>query len=306
MKRVLIICIILIITLSGCSQTSAPKEKANQGVSATKTADSSFHYTEPLSLIEVKTALILKGLQLNDNQQESLTDYQINNVKPAVYTINQSDQVLLIYIFKSIADRIKVCWDWDGGLALIPSPQFLQKENYFTRSYSARNILIIEMLDVSMMHSIPEIEQVLKPLQNVVLSLNGSQKAVFEDKGTNWDVSYIVDYYQHWYKDDKGMTHLDQYSNGKWKVKYIGPDPQSIHNIRYKYKTPGEGGSGDGIFERIGEDYYLRIGNREGNIIPDKDSVITMAIQWDDKGEALNLKMLSRRSNLPLFLRAME
>lgn len=117
---------------------------------------------------------------------------------------------------------------------------------------------------------------------------------------------YSDDYYQHWYKDDRGLARVEQYSNGKWAVKYIGPDPQSIHDIRYEYKTPGRSSSGDGIIEKIGEDYYLRIGNGEGNIIPDKDSVITMTIQWAGKGESLNLKMLSRRSNLPLFLSALE
>ncbi len=306
MKRILIGFFIVMIALSGCSQASAPKEKTNQGVSPTGEADSSFKITPSLSLIQVKTALIMEGLKLNDNQQESSTYYQINNVKPAVYTINQSDQVLLIYIFRSIADRIKVCWDWDGGLALLSSSQFLQKENYFTRSYIAGNVLIIQMLDISAMKSIPEIEQFLKPLKNAVLSLNGSQEAVFVDKGTYWEASYIDDYYQHWYTDDRGLGHLEQYSNGKWTVKYIGPDPQSIHDIRYEYKTPGRGGSGDGIFEKIGEDYYLRIGNDTDNIIPDKDSIITITIQWAGKSESLNLKMLSKSSNLPLFLKAMD
>lgn len=94
----------------------------------------------------------------------------------------------------------------------------------------------------------------------------------------------------------EGLAHVDQYSNGKWAVKYIGSDPQSIHDIRYEYKTAGRSGSGAGIIEKIGEDYYLRIGNGEGNIIPDKDSVITMTIQWDGTEESLNLKMLSRSS----------
>jgi len=187
MKRILISFFVVMMALSGCSQTSVPDEKANQSVSPTETADSSFKYTVLLSLIEVKTALALEGLQLSNDQEASPTDYQINNVKPAVYIVNQSDQVLLVYVFKSIADRKDVCWD--GELGLITPPQFLQKENYFARSYIARNVLIIEMLDVSMRHSIPEIEQVLKPLQNAVLSLNGSQEAVFADKGTCWDAS---------------------------------------------------------------------------------------------------------------------
>jgi|GEM_PF-1264372 len=300
-NRVLISFFIVMLAISGCSQPSAITEKAKHSVSSSGTVDYRL-YTAPLSLIEVKTALILEGLQLSDNKEISPTDYQINNVKPAVYTINQSDQVLLIYIFKSIAERMEVCWD--GYLGFFPPPQFPQKENYLNRSYVAGNVLIIDMVDVSRMQSITEIEQVLKPLRKVVLSLNGSHEAVFADKGTNWDASYIVNYYEHWYKDDKGLAHVDQYSNGKWVVKYIGPDPQFVHDIRYECKTPGRSGSGNRNFLKIGEDYYLRIGNDEGNSIPDKDSVITITIQWDGKEESLNLKMISRKSNLPLFLSA--
>ncbi len=304
MQRILISICIVMIALSGCGQSLRPKENVDQSVSSMKTADACFLYIEPLSLIDIKTALTLAGLQFSDNKEVSPTAYQINNITPIVYTLNQSNQVLLVYIFKSIAERKEVCWD--GELGPLTPPQFLQKENYLTRSYTARNVLIIGMRDVSRMHSISEIEQGLKPLQKVMLSLNKSQEAVFADQGLYWDASYIVDYYQHWYKDDRGLTRLDQYSNGKWVVKYIGPDPRSIHDIRYEYKAPGQGGSGDGIFTKIGEDYYLRIGNGAGNIIPDKDSDITMTIQWSDKWESLNLKMLSSKSNLPLFLGAME
>jgi len=303
MKRVLISLFIAILALSGCAQPSAINEKAKHSVSPSGTVDYPL-YTAPLLLIDVKTALILEGLQLSDNKEISPTDYQINNVKPAVYKINRSDQVLLIYIFKSIADRKEV--SWDGSIGYFPPTQFPQNENYLTRSYNARNVLIIDMLDVSMMHSIPEIEQVLRPVRKAVLALNDTQEVVIADKGTYWDARYVVDYYQHWYKDDKGLTRLDQYSNGKWEVNYIGADQQSIHDITYEYKTPGRGGGGDGIIEKIGEDYYLRIGSDAGDIIPDKDSVCTLTIKWDGKEESLNLKMLSRRSNLPLFLRTME
>jgi hypothetical protein len=284
-------------------QPSLPKENANQSVSSTEAMSSHFYYVEPVSLVEIKTALTLAGLQISDNHEVNPTDYKINNITPIAYTINHSNQVIMVYIFKSIDERKEV--SWDRNLGDFPATQFPRKENYLAVSFNVRNALIIDMLDVSGMHSIQEAEQVLKPLQKAMLTLNGSQEAVFADRGTYWDARYVVDYYQHWYKDDKGVTRLDEYSNGKWAVKYIGPDPQSIHDIRYEYKTPGRGGSGDGIIVKTGEDYYLKIGNGRGHI-PDKDSVITLTIRWNSIEESLNLKMISRNSSLPLFLSVME
>lgn len=277
----------MMMALSGCYRPSAPKQEANSDVSSSGTPTSGFQYTELLSLDQFKTALFLQGLQLSDNQEANPAGYQIYNVNPAIYSIKHSNQVLLVYVFRSIEERIQA--SGAGGSGFFLKTQFPQKENCFSRTYAIRNVLMIVMVDVSMMHSIPEIERVLRPLQNVFLSLNDSQKAVFADKGTYWDARYVVDYYQHWYKDDRGTTHHDQYSNGKWAVKYIGPDPQSIRDIKYEYKTPGEGGSGDGILEKIGEDYCLRLANNERGDIPDKDTVCTITIQWDGKEESFKL-----------------
>lgn len=288
MKKILIGICIMAIAFSGCSCLSQPKENADQGVSSLETSASRFQYTEPLSLNEVKTALIFAGLPLIDDQKEVPTDYQIGTVTPAVYSTSPNNQ-LLVYIFNSIADRKAVCWS--GGLFDTPATRVPIKENHFTRSYTVKNVLIINLLNVNIMQINPTAnQQILKFLPRIALCLNDSQKAVFTDKGTNWDARYIVDYYQHWYKDDKGITQLDQFSNAKWVVKYIGPDPESIHNLRYEYKTPGTGGSGDGIYVKSGEDYYLKIGGEYGgNNIPDKDTVCTLTIQWNGREESLNL-----------------
>jgi len=130
-------------------------------------------------------------------------------------------------------------------------------------------------------------------LQQVARSLNGSQEVVFAAKGTHWDARYLVDYYQHWYKDDGGTTHVDQYSNRKWVIKYIGTDPESIHNTWYEYETPVSGGRGDGILAKSGEDYYLKIGSDDlSNSIPDKDDIIALTIRWDGQEASPFLKGL--------------
>ncbi|MDD4802201.1 MAG: hypothetical protein PHF24_04580 [Syntrophomonas sp.] len=290
MGKILISIFIFITVLAGCSVASLPPGNSSHGAAPAAISDSRFQYPEPYSLNQIKIAITLAGLQLSDNQKINPADYRINNVTPFVYSVNYHKQTILVYIFENIAERKKVCWN-GGELSDIPLTQISQAENYLIRSYIARNVLIVDMLDASKMHSIPEIEQVLKPVREVVLALNDAQKAVFSARGNDWDAQYTVDYYQNWYKDNRGLTRVDQYSKGKWTVKYIGPDPVAIQNINYEYKTPGRSGSGHAVLESIDEGYYLRLGHDEGGSIPAKDSVYSITIQWDGQEESLNLKM---------------
>jgi hypothetical protein len=128
--------------------------------------------------------------------------------------------------------------------------------------------------------------------------LNGTEEMVFADKSSHWDANLTIKYYQYWYKDNRDAIHICQRSNEKWLVKYLGPDPESVHNLKYKYTLLNGGGSGNiygpGILHKIGKDYYLQLGNSQSNGIPDKDDVYTLAIQWDDQKETLHLKSIKQ------------
>jgi len=292
MKKIAICFFIVAIGLSGCSSSSAPTCNLNQEGTPTEQVNSQFQYPEPFSLIQIETALTQAGLHLNDARVEGLTDFRVYNVTPAAYSVKASNHRLLVYVFKNIAERKKVLWFGEAvGLPTILSPLEGDRPG---RAYAVGNVLIIDLLDAKL---VPEYthadEQVLSILQKVVRSLNSSQEVVFAAKGTHWDARYLVDYYQHWYKDDDGTTHVDQYSNGKWEIKYIGTDPESIHSTWYEYETPVSGGRGNGIFAKTDEDYYLKIGGDNlSNSIPDKNDVIALTIRWDGQVASPFLKGL--------------
>ncbi|MEN6328620.1 MAG: hypothetical protein ABFD18_20730 [Syntrophomonas sp.] len=288
MKKVLLSIIIFSLVLSGCTPASQPKANTNQGESRIK-------YAECLTLGDIKTALAREDLQLIENKKESPAYYQLDYAMPAIFNIKDSNQILLIYVFHTIADCKEVSPYVGSWHIPIDIPQ---KGSYHPfRTYAVRNVLLIDMLDEIKPQDIkPMDELLLKALPQLMFSLNDSQKVIYNDRGTYWDAQYIVAYYQNWYKDKRGITQFDQHSKGKWMVKYIGPDPQSIKDLSYEYETLGHGGSGTDIgpLQKVGKNYYFGI-NNESSSIPDKSSVLTMTIKWDEKEESLKLRAANQK-----------
>jgi len=290
MKKVAIILVILMMALSGCKSPWKSAENRPKVSSETAT-DSAFGYTKPLTLENVKKTFAANGVELNTEQKENGGAYKIGNAVPNVYTIEPNNTILLVYIYQSIAQR-KEAFQSEGHIW--DSSQLPQAENLLSRAYPAKNVVIVYMLNPAKFQSNPAgFEQTAKSIDAAVYSLNQGQQLVFADKGEYWDASYTVKYYQHWYKDKTGTTNVVQNSSGTWSVKYLGADPESIRQIKYEYQVWGNSkGSinGPGILQKIGQDYYLRLGNKEGNGIPDQDDVYTLTIEWDGKKESLQLK----------------
>jgi hypothetical protein len=284
-KKVLIILFLMMIALSGCSSPTVPKENAQP----TDKQDSLFSYAKPLTLEEVKNAIILEGLQLSENQEEDSNEYAIDNVSPAIYTTKPNNNILMIYIYDSIALRTEACRRGEMGNDALS--QLPEKENWFTKAYTAKNVLIVNMCDIENFQSNAT---VWRSLGAAADSLNDIKELVFTDKGSYWDANLVINYYQHWYKDKKDVNNLDKYAKKQWHVKYLGSDPESVHLVKYEYTSNfGSGGSGTVSMKKIGNDYFLDMGSG-GNSIPVKDEVYTLTIQWGDKKESLYLKTINQ------------
>ncbi len=297
----------MVIALSGCSNHFMLKENAEQTASSVNERDSSFYYPKPLTLAEVKTAIIAQNLQLNENQEEIPKDYVINNVTPTIYKIDQNN-ILMIYIYESIALRKEACETGEiGYFDYFDSNKLPQKENWPTIAYTARNALIIDMTNMKNYQSnFTAFTRVWKALRAAADSMDGVKEMVFADKGNCWDARIVVRYYQNWYMVKDDTIGIDQYARKQWLVKYLGPDPEAIRHVKYKYTHQGGGGSGydngPGILQKIGKDYYLRLGNSGSSSIPYKDDVYTLKIQWGGKTETLDLKMIqgTNQYSLPI------
>jgi len=289
MKKLLICLFMLAVAVSGCSNQRMPDENPSQAGPAVENFDFRFQYDQPLTVDDVKLAFEHHGLNLIEGKDEP-PQYLIDKVSPSIYSVNDSKQVIYVYLFDSTAGRKQAVGEGGDPLNL-PTVFWPQPDGHMIRAYTSRNILIVDMLDLSMISNIPsKEEQVLKTIPNIMSALNNSQRTVFIAKSQNWDAQYLVEYYQHWYKDAAGVTHADQYSTGKWSVKYIGPNPESIQGIKYTYRTPAHGGSGDGIFAKEGEYYYLVLPEDKSNSIPTNNSVYTLTITSPGQEETLDLK----------------
>ena len=292
MKKALIILFIIMITLSGCANPTPSKENAEQNVSSENKSDSVFYYAKPLTLAQVTTTMMLEGFSFIENQEENANDYAINNVTPAIYTIKQNDNTLMIYIYKTIALRKEACWSGEIGYDHLS--QLPHKENWITRAFTAKNVLIIDMCNTEKFETNTTGILVWRSLKAAADSLNDVKELVFTDKGSYWDASLVIKYYKNWYKDREDKDNLDRYAEAKWLVKYLGSDPKSLHHIKYEYKGSYCSGSGTGSMEKIGKDYYLSMFGSGGNTVPYKDDIYTLTIHWDGKKETLHLKRISQ------------
>lgn len=291
MKRMLAFMVMaLAVSGWGCSGQSGQNGDAAKVGPAPGSSATGIQYDQPLTLDDVRLAFQHAGLTLADRQDIEPDNYAINSVIPAVYSISGSGQVICVYVYNDIAERIQVVQHHRLS-KYVPPSFFPVPEGYLARTYSTRNVLLVDVLEIGGQNDIPPGEnQVWKAIDAIVNSLDDIQQMNFAARSQNWDAEYLIEYYQHWYKDAAGVTHVDRYNTGKWSVLYTGANPESIQNIRYTYKTPGRSGSGDGIFDKEGNDYYLRIGQSGSSSYPVADGVYTLTITWDREEETLNLK----------------
>jgi len=295
MKKLFILLLIMMITLSGCSNPLANKEKSNPTSSSKEPA--LFQYTETLTVNDVTTALLAEGLPLIKTQTINPADYLIDDIKPMVYVVKQSDHFILLYDYKSITKRKEAEWTGDYFYHF-SSKNIPQKEPWFSRSFIAKNLVMIDMVDSEkFQQNYSAYDPFYKTLKMALFKLNNVHKMVFADKGRYFDARLNFEYYQHWYKDDQNRIGVDQYSNRKWQVKYLGSEPESLHAIRYEYRSSyGAGGSGTGLgIQKVGHDSFLEMGSSGSSSIPVKDTVYTLTIYWNGHKETLHLKAV------PLF-----
>lgn len=295
MKRLLLILFIIMIVLSGCTNPAVHHEDAKQNVSSTVNSGSLFDFAQPLTLAQVTTAMMLEGLPFTENRKENPDDYAINGVTPTIYTIKQNQNVLMIYIFESIALRQEACGNSEGAGYWI-ADKLPQNDEWLTVAYTAKNALIIDRINIEKYQS--DIAKILSPLRTAADSLNETKEMVFADQSSHWDAKYFVRYYQYWYQDSSGKIHICQYAHGRWLVKYLDSDAKSIHHLNYQYTLPDGNGSGNihgpGILDKKVGDYYFQLGNSVGRSIPNQDDVYTLTIQWDGNKETLHLKMIDQ------------
>jgi hypothetical protein len=235
-----------------------------------------------LTLKTVVKSFNAKGLALKENKSKLADDYILDGVKPAVYNIGETDDTLLIYIFKSFGEKKDILNKTDN----FKDPFTLEE-----RPFHAKNSLIVFMPS-KMPESRDELKsigQALNIISNVVFEdLNEGQERVHKGESESWEGTLTLRYYQHWFEED-GKLLYDSYYEKIPALQYKKYDIGNVGPITFKYEAGSSSGSSEGF--TINDEGYVELGRSGGTgAILSEDAEIRFTVKWGDKEEHMVLK----------------
>jgi hypothetical protein len=231
-----------------------------------------------LSVKQVVTYFAQAGLELKRDKSNPLISEEINGVKPVSFTIDKSEDQMLIYEYDDFKSRVDAARKWG------------EKGAEEGAIYSAKNILMIYVLG-SDEPSIEDVNRVAKVKEVVFNKLNNAQKIVFTGEGQYWQARMTVDYYENWFRKKDGSLNswdYDQYHFTNAELIYQGIDVSKLDEITYKFDSPS-GGQGGTV--KWCEDNLKHLGGSGGNgALPRKEQIYTVTVNWNGQLETFELK----------------
>lgn len=301
MKKSLLV-FLLVILLSGCTNPFINNAPA-QPVQSTEFL---LEYASPLSINDAAQAIQENGLTLSTTKSIDPSDFTFDGITPVVYEINKSGHYLLIYDYKKIGRLKDAGSSWYYSSVLFHDRYYPDTESWYSRPFMTKNLLLVFRINKDLWAKNNNIEDIFKSFSNAIYDLNKGVTFTYTDQSENFDARVKVSGFWYWYKDDKGCNYLEQDSQQKWEVRYLGPDPESIHDLHYWINTSGGFGSSSSsmhrgnILEKENNQYYLRLDDNDHRC-PDKDTVYTLKIKLNNqKVETLALRNI--QPTLAIFM----
>ena len=258
----------------------------NNQIRDSKTADtqSESNLASTLTWSEIEKSLSEKGfLPVKTTEDNGI--YKINDITPAIYCLNDTESILL-YEFSSIAERVR---NVPGShLADALAYQYPLSDTYSHWTFSTRNFLIVYRVDNKVVNEFL-LGNNLKIMKQVALDLNEGEEVLLHGKNQNWEAQAFIQYYQNWYKDEKGRIKADQMSQQVVSFKYCGIKDDKLQSIKYEYKYPS--GTGRGTVNNRSEDNdgWLSLGRIDSSFVPDSQTVCTLNLMWDNNNESIKM-----------------
>jgi hypothetical protein len=224
-----------------------------------------------------------QGVPLKKDSSKSPDEFALAGTKPAVYSIDENKGTLLVYTFKSFVERediVNKTNKFDNPFSILESP------------YKAKNALIVLLPAKT-----PETEEDLvnlsktnSKISNIVFKyLNDGKEITFKGQSSSWEGTFTLKYYEHWWQDEKGVLHHENYHTDYPAIKYKSSDIEAVGSIEFEYKTTHGGGSVTGA--ELGKDGYVKLGSSGGNgAMPRENEDINYIIKWNNKEETIVLK----------------
>lgn len=236
-----------------------------------------------LTLRKIVKTLEKQGVDLQKDKSKSIDDFELGGVKPTIYDLGDEKGTLLIYIFKSIGERQDIVDNSD-------------KFDYFysmsERPFNAKNAFLVylEPENITTEESYIPIAESMSLVSDIVFKdLNDGKEIIYKGESENWEGTFTLKYYEHFGKDENGVSRYDGYSWQSPEIKYKKSDVSSVGTVDFQYKTSSGGGSSTG--SEPNKDGYVSGGMSGGSgSRPKNDEEITFIIKWNDKEESIKLK----------------
>lgn len=224
-----------------------------------------------------------EGLSLEIDKSKSPDEYDLGVIKPSIFSIEDSKDTLLIYVFDSFREKEKI---------LDTTDKFNNHYSMEEFSYNAKNSLIVFIPDEASKteEGIIDMAEKLTLISDATFKyLNNGKEIVYKGESENWEGTYTIKYYEHWFEDEES-TQYDSYSTKYPVIKYKGADLDEVGTIDFEYKTISGGGKSTGT--TLDKDGFVKAGSSSGNgAMHDKNNDITFIIKWDGKEEEIVLKV---------------
>ena len=235
-----------------------------------------------LSLRTIVKTFKAEGLSLKEDRSKSPEDYDLNGVKPAIYSFGENKDMLLIYIFKSYGEKEKILSETD------------KFNNHFTFEefpFHAKNSLIVfkpsEMPKPE--ENLENIGKTTSLISSIVFQyLNEGKEKVYKGNSENWEGTYTYKYYEHWYQDENGLDY-QTYEEDRPVIKYKNSDLDNVGPITFEYEAGTTSGRAEGLTPD--KDGYVKFGGGGSNgPILREGAEVRYTIKWGDKEEHIVLK----------------
>ncbi|MDA8227181.1 MAG: hypothetical protein M0T74_05650, partial [Desulfitobacterium hafniense] len=242
------------------------------------------------------------------NSTVNPANYKMGQAEPYVYQIENFDGMLFIYNFSSVGDRNTTYDQWwettrknssDSNLNM-----FSSKWNY-NLAYAAKNTITVVCLNP--FFSEEYVQKVSPRLKNlgkwIFYNLNGGQQIVYQGEGENWKGKLRINYYNHFWTDDKGFIHHNGWKHRQPVLEFKGDTGTIQGDFGYEFDCSGSkfgGTDSDGFdarrfSERDTASNYggeiLGLGAITGSSsMPSRDNVYKVTVKWNNKQETFELK----------------
>jgi hypothetical protein len=236
-----------------------------------------------LSLKTIVNTFERKGLMLKKDNYKPLSTLELGGVKPSTYTLGKSKDKLLIYVFQSFPQR-------ENAVNKSGNTDSYSLERI---SFNAKNTYVVYMpyqiqKDEAELKNVSKVKDLISAI--VFKYLNDGKELVFKGESDSWEGTVTLKYYEHWWKDEKGVLEYENYNYETPIIKYRLTNTSALGPIAVELKTIVSSRTSTGLILKA--DNTLNMGEFGGNgAKPNAKDVYQVKLSYNGKEEKLVLKV---------------